>query len=88
VGSFKPNRFGLHDMHGNLNEWCADVYAADYQPESLAAAAAADGTNAARALRGGHWRNNPDRCRAAARTKRGQGLISTRDGFRVVVEDR
>ena len=88
VGSFLPNRFGLHDMHGNLNEWCADVYAADYRPESLAAAAAADGTNAARVLRGGHWRNSADRCRAAARTKRGQGLISSRDGFRVVVEDR
>ena len=26
VGSFRPNAFGLHEVHGNLREWCRDTY--------------------------------------------------------------
>ncbi len=35
VGTFEPNAFGLHDMHGNLSEWCDDVYVEHaYEPGS------------------------------------------------------
>ena len=54
VGSYKPNRLGLYDMHGNLHEWCDDFEKT------------ADGA-LFRVYRGGCWGNDSRDCRAAAR---------------------
>ncbi|MGI9452661.1 MAG: SUMF1/EgtB/PvdO family nonheme iron enzyme, partial [Geminicoccaceae bacterium] len=55
VGSYEPNLFGLHDMHGGVSEWVADCWIGDYT------GAPADGTAQTltfcpqRVLRGGSW---------------------------------
>lgn len=72
VGSFAPNPFGLHDMHGNLWEWCREMPA----PYLLELAIRGDGERVvpdeipdtgSRVLRGGAYSNPPEELRSAKR---------------------
>jgi len=70
VGSFPPNAFGLHDMHGNLWEWCADPWHESYDGAPADAEVwTAGGHPTLRVLRGGSWHDTPDVCRSAVRLK-------------------
>ena len=68
VGKFSPNSFGLYDMHGNVWEWCLDVYNNNYQgaPKDGSAWLTVKDNNI-RLLRGGGWGSTAWGCRSAAR---------------------
>ena len=67
VGSFRPNAFGLYDMHGNAWEWCSDSYRGKYYAASPEDDPKGPRTANCRVVRGGSWYNGPSACRSAKR---------------------
>jgi formylglycine-generating enzyme required for sulfatase activity len=69
VGIFPANDWGLHDMHGNVLEWCEDVWHVDYQGAPINGQAwfEPDKKELKKLLRGGSWSNFPAYCRSARR---------------------
>jgi formylglycine-generating enzyme required for sulfatase activity len=85
VGSYAANPWGLHDMHGNVWEWCLDAWdgSANYPSGALSDPYVSSGPF--RLFRGGSWDIPEYLCRSAARSGGGPSFGSIEVGFRVVL---
>lgn len=84
VGSFAANAFGLHDMHGNVQEWTEDCSHPTYQGAPTDGKAWTIGECDLRVLRGGSWWLPPTMLRSAFRLTGSSIFKSYNDqGFRV-----
>ncbi len=85
VGSYRPNPWGLHDLHGNVWEWTRSrLRPYPYRDDDGRNDPAADGP---RVVRGGSWYDRPMRCTSSYRLAYApyQGVFNV--GFRVVMRD-
>ena len=86
VGSFKPNNFGLFDMHGNVHEWCHDRYDGAPYVQSPVTDPTGPTTGERNVHRGGGWDNWSGFCRSADRYgSHSESLRTEWAGFRVVI---
>jgi len=83
VGSYAPNAFGLHDMHGNVWEWTEDCWNANYSGAPTDGSASVAGDCFLRVLRGGSWFSDPWALRSAFRSFFIASSRSTDYGFRL-----
>lgn len=87
-GLKRPNPWGLHDMQGNVMEWCEDVWHKSYEgAPSDGSPWLEGGDKDFRVLRGGCWDSAPYHCRSAHRSKTFPSFNWGLYGLRVVLRD-
>lgn len=83
VESFQPNALDLHDMHGNVWEWCSDRYGKTYYQDSPLNDPQGPTEGENRVLRGGSWMNAPLLTRSAKRLNQRVNQFFIANGFRL-----
>jgi formylglycine-generating enzyme required for sulfatase activity/serine/threonine protein kinase len=86
VGGKLPNAFGLHDMHGNLEEWCQDYYGENQYALSATLDPMKTASDPSRVSRGGHFGGLSGYSRSAGRNYKAPSSRYFTGGFRVVRE--
>jgi formylglycine-generating enzyme required for sulfatase activity len=84
IGTKKPNAWGIHDLHGNMGEWCFDWYGKAY-PVDGSVDPITEKASAFKVFRGGTYTDIPERCRAAHRHRITPETRNPWIGFRVVL---
>jgi formylglycine-generating enzyme required for sulfatase activity len=84
VGGKLSNPWGLHDMHGNVWEWCLDWWSNSY-PGGSVANPKGPSSGEIRVVRGGGWNYTNWYCRSAHRTADAPDLAYSHNGFRVAL---
>jgi formylglycine-generating enzyme required for sulfatase activity len=89
VGLKRPNSWGLHDLLGNVWEWCWDTWHGDYMgaPEDARPWIEGEERQPRRCQRGGAWDMNAFRCRSSYRSYDHREMATSRCGFRLAVDD-
>lgn len=84
VDFFRPNGFGIHNLHGNVAEFCRDTFDSDFysRREATLPDPVCTLDTGERSRRGGHWRYGPDLCRSGYRAKKNPGSAGSHQGFR------
>lgn len=86
VGAFPENPFGLHDIQGNVWEWCLDMFGDYfYVMEQRENPVNRDGYGSARVIRGGGWKSPPSSVRSAAHLGLNPKSTLPAVGFRLVM---
>gem|GEM_PF-6382667 len=88
AGTQTANAFGLHDVLGNVSEWCEDTWHKDYTEAPDDGAAWLTSSSSYRVLRGGCWADPSKSCRSAQRSRSGAGIRHRQIGFRPVASLR
>jgi formylglycine-generating enzyme required for sulfatase activity len=88
VGLKTPNAWGLHDMHGNVWEWCQDWWDDYVDAPAVDPQGPPQGFMGARVFRGGCWRGGADFAESAHRGGRGAGYRAGILGLRLVCASR
>ena len=83
VGSYPPNRWGLHDTHGNVCEWVEDCWNDGYEGAPNDGSAWTSDDRSRLVVRGGSWSDRPGLLRSASRIEMSADYESDDIGFRV-----
>jgi formylglycine-generating enzyme required for sulfatase activity len=86
VGSYPPNRWGLHDVAGNVAEWVRDAYTPSYSALSGLDPVYTDSEEDRRVVRGGSWNSNAFQIGVGVRDVQPKGEASARIGFRCAAD--
>lgn len=83
IRSYEANRFGIHDINGNVSEWVEDCWHDNYQRAPTDGSAWVNPGCNRRVIRGGSWASSPDQARSAFRLTASPTTTNARLGFRV-----